>query len=93
MTTDEFNRMVNRDIARMVARLQAQYDRDMAALKPKPEPCHCEAYKFPHRFDPHGYCKDFLPERDERDYADVGDYYEEMLLDSKHRAAGINSQR
>ena len=87
MTTDEFNKRVEEDIAWLIKRNQQRYDADQ---KLKPEPCHCDAYKFPHRFDPTGYCKDFLPEHDEKDYADVGDYYEEMMLDAKHRAADFN---
>ena len=83
MTTDEFNKRVEENIAWMVRR-------NTKAPEPKPEPCHCAAYPFPHRFDPTGYCRDFLPEPDdkwggERD----GDYYEEKMLDDRHRAKDI----
>ena len=53
--------------------------------------CTCQAWPFIHRFDPSGYCMDFLPKvRDEEDKEPPGDWWEEKYLDDRHRAADIN---
>ena len=59
-------------------------------MKKKPSPCTCEAYAFPHRFDPRGYCKDFLVV-DKDEAAEYYDDSEERRLDARDRARDMNA--